>query len=194
MGRFWQRGKQKGDNIRLMDPLARIAAIENVIIDPFFVADSQRQIIHFNRPFYSMLPRGVARGLKGKKVSEVIEFDIGGEVSCIVEHSWKHGGHLRLDEIPGRIHRTGKTLTFILSALPFFDEEGKPTAALVIQRNVTDEAQVQVKYQEMLDSARSEREQLAETIRARTRDLLETSQRLISCQRELIQFKRGRIV
>lgn len=177
-----------------MDPLERIAAIEDVLIDPFFVADSQRQIIHFNRPFYSMLPRGVARGLKGKNVSEVIQFEIGGEISCIVERCWEHGRHLRLDEIPGRVHRTDKTLTFILSALPFFDEAGKPAAALVVQRNVTDEAQVQVKYQEMLDSARREREQLAETIRTRTRDLLETSQRLIACQRELIEFKRGRIV
>ena len=41
------------------------------------------------------------------------------------------------------------------------DEAGNPVGALEIQRNVTDEAVVQVKYQEMLDNEARERERLA---------------------------------
>lgn len=177
-----------------MDILAQIKVIEDVIVDPFFVVDAERTIVHFNRAFYSMLPRGVARGLKGKKLDEVLTWEIGGDDNCIVQRAWKAGKHLRLDEISGKIAKTDKALTFILSALPFFDEKEAPLGCLVVQRNVTDEAQVQVKYQEMLDNAKREREELKHVIRSRTKDLLETSQQLLAAQRELMGFKRGRIV
>ena len=177
-----------------MDILNQIKPIEDVIIDPFFVVDTDRKIIHFNRAFYSMLPRGVARGLRGKGIDEVISLDLGGDEPCIVRRTWKAKKHLRLDEISGKIHKTDKPLTFIISALPFFDAKGTPLGAMIIQRNVTDEAQVQVKYQEMLDNAKREREELEHMIRSRTKDLLETNQQLLVVQHELLAFKRGRIV
>ncbi len=177
-----------------MDILGQIEAIEEVIIDPLFVVDAKREIVHFNRAFYSMLPRGVARGLKGKSIDDVLSLDLGGDEPCVVRRCWKAAKHLRLDEIGGKIQRTDKSLTFIVSALPFFDESGEPTGAAIALRNVTDEAQVQVKYQDMLDNAKREREELEHLIRSRTKDLLESSQQLLAAQRELLAFKRGRIV
>jgi hypothetical protein len=63
--------------------------------------------------------------------------------------------------------------------------------ALEIQRNVTDEAVVQVKYQEILENEARERERLASQIRARTKELLETNQRLLQTQKELLAYKKG---
>jgi hypothetical protein len=63
--------------------------------------------------------------------------------------------------------------------------------ALEIQRNVTDEAVVQVKYQEMLETEARERERLANQVRARTKELLETNQLLLKTQKELLAYKKG---
>ena len=38
--------------------------------------DRERRIVDFNRAFYAMLPRQMARGLKGKKCFEVIELNV----------------------------------------------------------------------------------------------------------------------
>ena len=82
-------------------------------------------------------------------------------------------------------------MRFILSAIPILDESGNPVGALEIQRDVTDEAVVQVKYQEMLDNEARERERLAAQIRSRTKELLETNQTLLSVQKELLAYKKG---
>ena len=82
-------------------------------------------------------------------------------------------------------------MRFILSAIPILDESGNPVGALEIQRDVTDEAVVQVKYQEMLDNEARERERLASQIRSRTKELLETNQTLLRVQKELLAYKKG---
>ena len=63
--------------------------------------------------------------------------------------------------------------------------------AAVFQCDVTDEAVVQVKYQEMLDNEARERERLASQIRSRTKELLETNQTLLRVQKELLAYKKG---
>ena len=50
---------------------------------------------------------------------------------------------------------------------------------------------MQVKYQEMLENEARERERLANQIRARTKELLETNQLLLKTQRELLAYKKG---
>ena len=100
------------------------------------------------------------------------------------------------DEISGVIvgDPEAKKLRFILSAIPITDESGQHVGALEIQRNVTDEAEVQVKYQEMLETEARERERLATQIRARTKELLETNQLLLKTQKELLAYKKGLVV
>jgi hypothetical protein len=164
--------------------------LAEAVIDPWFIVDRDRAIVEHNRAFYSLLPRPVARGLKGKKCHEVLELDICKD-RCIAEQCWREKRQVRLNEITGRPAQGERDLRFVLSALPIFDEAGNQVGALEIQRNVTDEAMVQTRYQEMLDHEARERQRLQAQVRSRTKELLETSQALLRVQRELLAHKRG---
>jgi PAS domain-containing protein len=170
--------------------LVQFKQISDVIIDSYFVCDAERNIVEFNRAFYSLLPRNIARGLKGKKCYEVLALNICQD-RCIAQQCWTDKKQVRLDEIDGRPAGSEKPMRFILSAIPVMDENGLPCGALEIQRDVTDEAVVQVKYQEMLDNEARERERLASQIRSRTKELLETNQTLLRVQKELLAYKKG---
>jgi len=173
--------------------LQEFKRVAPAIVDSYFVVDHERRIVDFNRAFYAMLPRQMARGLKGKKCYEVLELNICRD-SCIAQQCWRDSRHVRLDEISGSIAGEAQKLRFILSAVPITDEQGNHVGALEIQRNVTDEAEVQVKYQEMLETEARERERLATQIRARTKELLETNQLLLKTQKELLAYKKGLVV
>ena len=172
--------------------LTEFKRVANAIVDSYFIVDTDRRIVDFNRTFFALLPRQVARGLKGKKCFEVIELNIC-EKECIAKQCWSDNRHVRLDEISGTVigDPDAKKFRFILSAVPITDENGAAVGALEIQRNVTDEAVVQVKYQEMLETEARERERLANQIRARTKELLETNQLLLKTQKELLAYKKG---
>jgi PAS domain-containing protein len=176
-----------------MDLLDQIKHVSDVIIDSYFVVDKDLTILGFNQTFYAMLPRSVGRGLKGKHCHEVLNLDIC-EERCVARQCMEARRQVRLDEISGQVVTTDRTLTFILSALPLLGDDGEPAGALVVHRNVTDEAQVQQKYQEMLETEKRERERLMHIIRERTKDLLETSNQLLTVQKELMAFRRGRII
>ena len=171
--------------------LQQFKAVSDVIIDSYFIVDQDRNIVDFNRAFFSLLPRGVARGLKGKKCYEVLELNICKD-ACIAHQCWKDKRQVRLDEIKGRVPGGDDVeMRFILSAVPIMDANGNPLGALEMQRNVTDEAMVQVKYQEMLENEARERERLASQIRLRTKELLDTNQMLLRVQKELLGYKKG---
>jgi PAS domain-containing protein len=171
--------------------IAQFKQMSDALIDSWFVVDNDRNIVDFNRTFFGMLPRAVARGLKGKKCYEVLELNICKE-QCIAHQCWRDKRQVRLDEIKGSIPGgEGGEMRFILSAIPIYDQAGNHIGALEVQRNVTDEATVQVKYQEMLESEARERERLAQQIRARTKELLETNQMLLRIQKELLGYKKG---
>ena len=146
--------------------LAQFKTISDVIIDSYFVCDNERNIVDFNRAFFSLLPRNIARGLKGKKCYDVLALNICRD-KCIAQQCWGEKKSVRLDE------------------------NGNPVGALEIQRDVTDEAVVQVKYQEMLDTEAQERERLAGQIRSRTKELLDSNQTLLRVQKELLAYKKG---
>jgi PAS domain-containing protein len=171
--------------------LAELKRVAPAIVDSYFVVDTERRIVDFNRTFYALLPRQVARGLKGKHCYEVLQHNIC-HTECIAQQCWADNRHVRLDEISSQIvgEETQK-LRFILSAVPITDERGQHVGALEIQRNVTDEAVVQVKYQEMLETEARERERLANQVRVRTKELLETNQLLLKTQKELLAYKKG---
>ena len=178
-----------------MDPLQQFIqqfkATLDVIVDSWFIVDNDRNIVDFNRAFFSLLPRAVARGLKGKKCFDVINLNICKD-NCIAGQCWKDKRQVRLDEITGVVPGTEQgEMRFILSAVPIYDQAGNQIGALEMQRNVTDEAQVQVKYQEMLETEARERERLAQQIRARTKELLDTNQMLLRVQKELLGYKKG---
>ena len=172
--------------------LAEFKRVSSAIVDSYFVVDRERRIVEFNRAFYALLPRQLARGLKGKHCFEVLELNI-----C------KYDVHRRA--VLGRATATSastrstaivvgdaqRKLRFILSAVPITDEHGNHVGALEIQRNVTDEAVVQVKYQEMLETEARERERLANQVRARTKELLETNQLLLKTPEGAARVQEG---
>lgn len=164
--------------------------VASAIVDSYFVVDHERRIVDFNRAFFALLPRQLGRGLKGKHCFEVLSLNIC-KTDCIAHQCWANNRHVRLDEISGSIAGEEQKLRFILSAVPITDEHGNPVGALEIQRNVTDEAVVQVKYQEMLEKEARERERLANQVRTRTKELLETNQLLLKTQKELLAYKKG---
>ena len=170
--------------------LTEFKRVASAIVDSYFVVDAERRIVDFNRAFFALLPRQVARGLKGKRCYEVIELNIC-KTECIAQQCWADNRHVRLDEISGSVVGEAQKLRFILSAVPVTDERGNHVGALEIQRNVTDEAVVQVKYQEMLETEARERERLANQVRMRTKELLETNQLLLKTQKELLAYKKG---
>ncbi len=174
----------------LDDFVTRFKQVSDVVIDSWFVCDAERNIVDFNRAFFSLFPRTVSRGLKGKKCYEVLQLNICKD-RCIAEQCWSEKRQMRLDEIAGQPQGAEKAMRFILSAIPIFDEQGNKVGALEMQRDVTDEATVQIKYQEMLDSEARERERLAGQIRVRTQELVETNQILLKVQKELLAYKKG---
>lgn len=172
--------------------LSDFKRVSPALVDSYFVVDHELNIVDFNRAFYAMLPRQVARGLKGKKCYDVIELNICRD-SCIAHQCWQSQRPVRLNEISGSIPSDpgSQKYRFILSAVPVTDEQGNHVGALEIQRDVTDEAEVQNKYQEMLETEAEERERLATQIRARTKELLEANQLLLKTQKELLAYKKG---
>jgi hypothetical protein len=46
--------------------------VANAIVDSYFVVDTERRIVDFNRAFFALLPRQLARGLKGKHCYDVL--------------------------------------------------------------------------------------------------------------------------
>ena len=174
---------------RFLSEFRRVSA---VFVDSYFVVDADRRLVEWNRAFHAMLPRAVARNLAGKHCHEVLELNICAK-DCIAKRCWSEARQVRLDEITGTIPGDADAgrLRFIVSAVPILDDDGTPVGALEVHRNVTGEAVVQVKYQEMLETEARERERLAGQIRLRTRELLDTSELLLRTQRELLAYKKG---
>lgn len=160
----------------------------DVLIDSYFIVDRDRNIVDFNRAFHSMLPRHVARNLKGKKCYEVLRLDIC-DSRCIAQQCWATQQHVRLDEIKGTLDGQQDELRFILSAVPIHDEEGTLIGAIEMQRNVTDEAIVQNKYQQQMEASERTLQELEDTLVKRTHRLLDVSRRLARTQEDLLKAK-----
>ena len=168
-----------------MDLVKTFTKFSDVIIDAYYIVDKDGHILEFNRMFYGLFPRNVARKLKGKTLGEVMEIerDIGAE--CM-----DAGRHVRLDEIVGRPKESEEAINMIMSGMPLRDGDETIIGALVILRNVTDEAMVQVKYQDMLETEARERQRLVEKVQERTRQLLTSNEALLGVQKELVDYKK----
>jgi PAS domain S-box-containing protein len=160
--------------------------ISDVVIDAYFITDPEGRILDYNRAFFALFSRQVARKLKTMTVAEAIPMERDVAAECM-----QTGRHVRLDEIPIRAKGSDVELRVILSAIPLRQPDGAVMGALVILRNVTDEAMIQVKYQEMLETEARERERLVEQVKDRTSSLVEANELLLDLQRELMEYKKG---
>jgi hypothetical protein len=159
-----------------------------VIIDSYFIIDLEHNLLEYNRAFRAMLPRTVARRLKTKKCYDVLQLDIC-EENCIAKQCIKLGRHVRFDEIKGRVPDDEQELRFILSAIPIRGAGGDIKGALVMHRNVTDEALVQEKYQRQMEASANQQRQLERDLQLRTQRLQEVSRRLMEAQKRLFDAK-----
>lgn len=164
--------------------------ISDVVIDAYYLTDRQGHILDYNRAFFGLFPRKAARKLKGMPASDAMPMERDVAKECM-----DTGRHVRLDEIPLRIPGSEQELRVILSAVPLKQPDDSISGSLVILRNVTDEAQIQLKYQEMLDNEARERERLAGVIEDRTSALVDANELLLGIQREMMEYKqRNRVV
>lgn len=173
--------------------LDQIQSISDVFLDSFFIVDPNRTILDYNAAFAAFFPRNVGQSLRGKKCYDLLKLEICSS-QCIVHRAFHTRQRVRMDEVRGRCGKGENELVFILSALPFFDSAGEPTGALVLHRDVTAESELQQKYKALLDGEKHERERLLEMIHERTKALIRTNRELFSVQKELLDFKRGRLI
>jgi PAS domain-containing protein len=83
--------------------LTEFKRVASAIVDSYFVVDTERRIVDFNRAFFAMLPRQVARGLKGKHCYEVHRAQHLQEPSASPSSAGPTTSHVRLDEISGKV-------------------------------------------------------------------------------------------
>jgi PAS domain S-box-containing protein len=171
---------------RAMEIIESFKSISDVVIDSYVITDRESRILDYNRAFFALFPRQVARKLKGMTFREVMQVERDVAKECM-----EMGRHVRLDEISVKMIGGEEELRMILSGVPIKQPDGTTTGAVVILRNVTDEAMIQVKYQEMLETEARERERLTEQIRERTLALVDANDLLLSLQRELVDYKKG---
>ncbi len=160
----------------------------DVLIDSYFIIDLEHNIVDFNKTFHSILPRQAARNLKGKKCYDVLKLDIC-QANCIARECWKQDRSVRLDEINGRVATEEQQFRFILCAIPIRNNNGELIGAMEMQRNVTDEAMVQVKYQQLMDFQSAKQKKLEDDLQERTQQLLEASRKLQAARHDLIRAK-----
>lgn len=170
--------------------LELVRQVGSAIVDPYMVVDPELGIVDFNGAFHALFPRPVARRLKKMRCCEALGLDICQE-RCIAREAIRRGQNVRYDEIVGTIRATGEEIRLIGSATVLAGADGRPVGALVIYRNVTDEAKVQSKYKSMLEEASRERQALMEDLAQRTSEMLEANERLTRIEESLGAFRKG---
>lgn len=168
----------------------RVKALQGAFLDAWVVVDRGRVMRAYNRPFFSLFPRRLARRLEGMALGDVLEFRFGAGAFDPVGECFASGRSVRYNEVEGVVVEREGALNFILAATPLSDGDG----ALLVLRDVTDEAQVQSKYKQMLRDEAEARAELEASLRRRTQALLEANDALNAMQAELVRCKKGLVL
>lgn len=171
-----------------MDVLEALKVVGPGILDPWYVVDGEDRIVDFNPAFHALFPRPVGRKLKGMGCRDVAVLPrCHGSEQCL-RASCHASGPMRLDEVDAVIG--SRPIRVVVSATPVRLADGG-TGALIVLRDVTDEARIQAQYRELSEAARQEQKALQEAVEARTRDLLAANQTLNALEREIARLRRG---
>ena len=173
----------------LMRHAEQIRAIQAALLDAYVVVGVDQRVAAFNRPFFVLFPRRVARTLEGKPLSEVLTFRFNEALLDPVAECLERGAGVRFDEIEGQGPGESR-FHFIVSASPLVEGE-RSVGVLLLLRDVTDEVNIQSKYQNMLHEEARARAELEEVLRKRTRELLEAHDALNTTQGELMEYAKG---
>jgi hypothetical protein len=171
----------------MTDALEGLKVFGPAFLDAWYVVDEQDRVIEFNAAFHAMFPRSVGRTLKSMGCRDVAKLPACATDPCLRQRCSAQGA-VRLDEIDAEVG--GQAVRLIVSAVPIALGEGR-VGALIVLRNVTDDARVQERYQQMVEGARQEKRDLEMRLQARTRDLLAANTELNRLERELAKLRRG---
>lgn len=167
-----------------------VQAIQGALLDAWVILDAEGKMLAFNRAFFSLFPRRIARNLNGEPLARHLVLELPGREGRFdpVAECRDRAGAIRFDEVEGSIEG-GRALNLIVSASPLGLQALQ--GVLVVLRDVTDEAQVQGKYKQMLQDEADAKAQLEDVLRQRTQELMQANDRLNVMQAELMQFRKG---
>jgi PAS domain-containing protein len=174
--------------------LQSLKHLSGALLDAWVVVDRQQQVLDFNPLFRGLFPRGVARQLKRSRFPEVLRLELGGQPLDVVAECIQRETPLRYDEVLGRVAEDDVALALIVSAAPLVAPTGTVEGTFLTLRNVTDEAQVQVKYKSVLEAEARERELLQRRIVNTEAALVDVKDQLATVERELLDYKKGLLV
>jgi PAS domain-containing protein len=163
------------------------------LLDAYCVVDTDQRIVSFNRPFFALFPRSVARRLKTLTLTEALRTTFANRPIDLAAECMESGTARRYDELVGHVGEAHER-SLLGAAAPLRDRDGAIAGAFVCLRDVTDEAEVQSKYKTMLDQEAVERERLTRQVRESEAELVQLKDRLASVEGTLIQLKRGLLV
>ena len=171
--------------------LALLRRIGGALTDAYVVVDAERRVVDFNRHYFSLFPRHQARKLKGGHCCQFLKLGICENGECLARRCMRENQAVRYDEIPAfRVDDEGhEAARFIVSGAPL--GSSAPLGALLMLRDVSDAADVQRKYKEILETEAKEKERLKEEIFRKTKELMDTNLELNRVQKELMGFKKG---
>lgn len=173
--------------------LALLERIGQVFLDPWVVVDAQGQVVEMNRHYHALFPRNVARKLRGSPCCQHLKLGTC-EQECLAKRCLRDAAHgaVRYDEIPATLVAEGETRRFIVSAVPLSTaDDAEPEATLILLRDVSDQADVQRKYKDVVAADAREKEALRAELLRKTRELMDANQALNRVQQELMAFKKG---
>ena len=160
------------------------------ILDAYVVLDSSQRIVDFNGLFFGLFPRSVARGLKQTPLGEVLTLELEGSPIDLAQKCVSESSTLRYDEVVGQI-KDAEPISLIVAASPLVDQMQEVIGTVMGLRNVTDEAQVQLKYKTMLEHEAREREILQQRIQDAEAELVTVKDQLNGIEAELRNYKKG---
>ncbi len=167
--------------------------IGQVFLDPWLVVDKNGQIVEMNRHYHALFSRSVARKLRGSQCCQSLKLGTC-ETECLAKKCLRDPsqGAVRYDEIPATVVGEDETKRFIVSAVPLQSaDDAEPEAVFILLRDVSDQADVQRKYKDVVAADAREKESLRAELQRKTRELMDANQALNRTQSELMAFKKG---
>ncbi len=166
-----------------------LRAIQGALLDACVVVDRDKRVAGFNRPFFALFPRRVARSLEGARLGDLIDLRLNDAAFDPMEVCLERGAAVRFDEIEGVVVE-GARFHLIVTASPIFEGESL-VGGVVLLRDVSDEVKIQSKYQSMLHEEASARAKIEALLQERTGALLAANDALNALQAEVGLYARG---
>jgi hypothetical protein len=174
----------------MTDVLDRIKEMGHVFIDAWVAVGPDRTVLAFNRHYRALFSRAQARSLEGSQCCQHLGLAVCANGGACLARQCLQAGPTRYDEIEAQVEGEDTPRKFIVSAAPIGDAEGGPVA-LLLMRDVSDQADVQRKYRTMLETETRARDRLEQELGRRTRELKEANMALNRLQQELVRFRKG---